>query len=138
LFARQHLALSLVRGDSMQPTFGSGALLIVHTRAYRNRQPERGDIVLAGLRDDLVVKRVVGLPGEEVEVHAGRVYVNHSALTEDYASTVGALAVQSGRLGRETFALLGDNRDLSRVTPVHAIVRSDQLMGKVVFVFRGI
>jgi signal peptidase I len=137
LIARQHLSLSLVRGDSMEPTFGSGAVLLVHTRAYRGHPPERGDIVLAALRDCLVVKRVVGLPGEEIEVRSGRVYINDTALTEAYASVRGALSIESGRLGRETFALLGDNRDLTRMTPVHAIVRNDQVVGKVVAVFRG-
>jgi signal peptidase I len=132
-FARQHYSLSLVLGDSMEPTFGSGALLLVHRRAYQRQGPKRGDLVLARCWGELVVKRVVGLPGEDVEVRAGNVYINNALLEEDHARNPGGLSVGPGRLTHDSFALLGDNRSLDRSIPLHSIARRHHIHGRIMF-----
>lgn len=61
--------LSLVEGESMVPSLRPGRVMLIDKFAYRNADPSREDIVIARYQEHLLVKRVVGLPGEEVEVN---------------------------------------------------------------------
>src|ERR1041385_7267973 len=73
---RAHYRFGIVVGDSMAPTLAAGDVLLVDKRAYDRAEPSRGDIVLVHSSKGFVVKRVVGLPGEEVEVRHGSLYIN--------------------------------------------------------------
>ena len=67
-----------VRGDSMEPTFHDGQIKFVNRLAYLRSTPKRGDVVAVrapGLRA-VFLKRIVGLPGEEVSIRRGGVYIN--------------------------------------------------------------
>ncbi|HOY60123.1 MAG TPA: signal peptidase I [Verrucomicrobiota bacterium] len=132
LLLRSQFSLCLVKGESMLPGLQSGDLLVVDRLAYRAERPKRGDIVVARNRDELIVKRVVGLPGEEVELHRGKLLVNQGPFAEDYAVEPGWLDLRRGRLLDNRYALLGDNRSLPTSVSVHAIVAKDQIVGKVV------
>lgn len=126
---------SLVVGESMQPTFATGELHLIDKRAFLQQEPQRGDIVVARYLGDWIVKRVVGLPGEDVQVLKGAVWVNGASIPENYRTQSGELRVESGRLRDGRFALLGDNRDLPAGQSVHAVISKDQLVGKVVSSF---
>ena len=131
--ARTRLLLSLVKGDSMIPAFVSGDILVVDKMAYSEERPRRGDIVVADDSKDLIVKRVVGLPGEVVEVREGRLHVNDSPLAQPYPVAPGRLTLRRGRLLDDTYALLGDNRSLSAASSVHAVLPEKQIVGKVIY-----
>lgn len=131
-FLATRFRLIWVVGDSMLPTHHSGDLLIVDTWAYRADGPLRGDVVVARHHDEWVVKRVVGLPGESVEVSGGQVKVRGVLLDIEPARASGALNIGAARLLEHRFAILGDNRDGDPETFVHAVVGPDQLLGKVV------
>ena len=76
-----------VHGQSMEPTLHSDQRLVVEKVSYRFHGPRRGDIVvLKSPQQDseLLIKRVVGLPGEAVEIRQGRVYINGQELDEPY------------------------------------------------------
>ena len=137
LLAQAHFRLALVSGDSMQPELRTGDLLLIDKRAYRTRDPQRGDVVLAQCGQDLIVKRVVGLPGEKVELRRGHVYVNGSALAERYAIRSGSLNISPGVLFRGKYALLGDNRDMDLSQVAYPVVSREQVVGKVVWPFSG-
>lgn len=128
---RTHFSLYLAKGESMHPGLRSGDLVLVDKLAYRAENPERGDIVVARDRDGLIVKRVVGLPGEEVELRLGELLVNRLPLAEDYAVEPGRLSLGRGRLLEDRYALLGDNRSVSGLVFIHAIATKDQILGKV-------
>jgi signal peptidase I len=102
--------------------------------AYRAAEPRRGDLVVARAGRDLLVKRVVGLPGEELELRLGELFVNRLAYAEFYPLAPGRLTLRPGRLLADRYALLGDNRDLP--TSIHAVVSRKQIVGKVVRVWR--
>lgn len=125
-----------VVGDSMLPTYRSGDLIVVDTWAYRSGGPVRGDVVVARHHDGWVVKRVVGLPGESVEVREGRVEVQGVRLDVEPDvepdGTPGPLNIGAARLLEQRFAILGDNRGGDPATFIHAVVGPDQLLGKVV------
>lgn len=129
---RAHFGFCLVMGESMLPSLRSGDLLLVDKRAYQTAAPERDDIVVAHDRGGLIIKRIVGLPGEEVELRQGRLYVNRLPLGEAYAIELGQLSLRSGRLFDNRYALLGDNRSLPGSLVVHAVVTKHQIVGKVV------
>jgi signal peptidase I len=131
------LELTLVSGESMRPTLEPGQLLLVDKRAYGIASPQRGDIVMVRHRGELLLKRIVGLPGEEVEVKHGRLYIDGALLKEDYAVQEGSLDVGKGKLFHGDFATLGDNRAIPAVLAVHPIVSKAAMVGKVILVYGG-
>ncbi|MCW5550716.1 MAG: signal peptidase I [Verrucomicrobiae bacterium] len=136
LVFRAHFAVFIAKGDSMLPGLQSGDLVLVDKLAFRTKNPERGDIVVARDRDELIIKRVVGLPGEEVELRQGELYVNQHPHSEKYAVEPGWLNLGKGRLLENKYALLGDNRSVSRSVFVHAVASKDQMLGKVIHSLR--
>jgi signal peptidase I len=132
LVFRAHFTLYIAKGESMLPGLQSGDLVLVDKRTYQAENPKRGDIVVAREGNDLIVKRVVGLPGEVVELRQGGLYINQSPLAEGYAIEPGWLNLRRGRLLEDRYALLGDNRSVSGSVFVHAVVSKDQILGKVI------
>ncbi|MBL9139599.1 MAG: signal peptidase I [Verrucomicrobiales bacterium] len=122
----------VVIGDSMQPTYRSGDLLFVQRAAYRGTDPERGDIIVARFRSDWIVKRIIALPGESVEVQEGVVRVNGKPVCEPYPVQPGALTIGRGDLSEERWAVLGDNRSLADSSLFYAVIPRQSIMGKVV------
>jgi signal peptidase I len=120
----------------MMPGLHPGDVLLVDKRAYQAAAPQRGDLVLARDGAGLIIKRVVGLPGEEVEVRWGELLVNGAPLAEPHAASGGWLNLGKGRLLAERYALLGDNRADPGSASVHAVVAKDQIVGKVVCALR--
>jgi signal peptidase I len=133
LLAQAHFRLAMVSGDSMRPELRTGDLLLVDKRAFRARNPARGEVVLAQCSEELIVKRVIGLPGEEIALHRGRVYVNGTPLVERYGIQLGPLDISSGVLFREKYALLGDNRNIDVSQVAHVVVSREQIVGKIVW-----
>jgi len=132
LFLQARFRLVLVIGESMRPTLNHGNLLLVARNAYEHREPQRGDLVVAWCYSELIVKRVVGVPGEEVEIIEGTLFVNRQPVVEQYAVARGSLNIDRGRLAGGRFALLGDNRGLPEGQTVSAIVSKGDMLGKVI------
>lgn len=120
----------------MAPTYATGDVLLINKRAYAEREPQRGDIVVARVMNGLIVKRLVGLPGEKVEVQDGRVLVEQEPLAEVHSVKPGALDIGPGRLAPGKYALLGDNRAMGAGATVHAVVPKERILGRVVFSWR--
>ena len=131
LWLQSHFRLALVIGGSMLPGLNTGDLLLVNKKAYRKGEPARGDIVLAHYGQELIVKRVVGLPSEEVELERGHILVNGAVFPEPYPIQTGPLNISPGRLLPGRYAILGDNRAMSAYETVHAVVSKEQIVGKV-------
>ena len=132
LLFRSHYRLAVVDGNSMLPTLRPGELLLVDELAYDQAEPRRGDIVVVRYAGEWVVKRIVGLPGEEVEVRDGRLYVNGGLVKEHHPVAPGDLRVGKGWLLEGDFATLGDNRAVPSALAVHPIVTEAAILGKVV------
>jgi signal peptidase I len=132
LWFHQRFILTVVIGDSMRPTLKSGQLLVVDKNAYQGADPSRDDIVMAHYGRDLILKRIVGLPGEEVEVRRGTLFVDGAALVEKHQIEPGLLDVGRGKLLSGDFATLGDNRAVPSVLAIHPIISKGDVVGKVV------
>lgn len=105
-----------VEGPSMYPTLHSGERLIVDELTYRFRDPARGDIVVFRYPADpseYFVKRLVGLPGEVVEIRAGHVYVNGRQLSDDFLTEQTLGDFGPAVVPDQHYFVLGDNRNNS-------------------------
>lgn len=125
-----------VDGRSMEPTLQDGDQLIVDKISYRFRDPERFDIIIFpyhgdGSKKTYYIKRIIGLPGETIQIVDGKIYINGEVLEENYGKEVmegAGRASQPIVLGDDEYFVLGDNRNNSkdsRVESVGNIKRSD-------------
>ena len=105
-----------VTGNSMEPTCYDGQISVVNDLAYIWHTPKRGDIV--GFRPDnslqIIIKRIVGLPGERIAFHSGVVYINGKSITEPYLDSQGAWEWPEETLGKNVYFVIGDNRLISQ------------------------
>jgi len=122
---------------SMQPTLYEGNLLVVNKFAYKLGTPKRGDIVIfhyQGTPTEDYIKRVIGLPGDTVNISNGVVQVNGQTLTEPYIAALpkytGTWMVPEGEL-----FVLGDNRNLSSDSHEWGFVKQEWIVGKAVLVY---
>ena len=103
-----------IEGGSMQDTLCSGEIALVTGFDYRfGATPARGDVVECRFpgRVDTYVKRVIGLPGETVEIRDGRTYIDGEAISEPYVFSIPE--DYSVTLGENEYLVLGDNRSES-------------------------
>ena len=129
---------TVVIGDSMQTTLSDGDNLITDKITYRFRDPKRFDIVVFPFKENtskLLIKRIIGMPGEMVQIKNGKVYINGYELQENYGIAVmndAGLASEPILLGEDEYFVLGDNRNNSqdsRFSSVGNVSRSD-LIGR--------
>jgi signal peptidase I len=151
-----------VEGSSMNPTLESGQHLIVNKLVYSQldmdrlsriipfwqvetpdtryaiHPPRRGEVIVFHFPRDPskdFVKRVIGLPGEEVEILQGKVYINEQALTEPYLDRLDTSRVGPTRLREKEYFVLGDNRRSSNDSRIWGPVSETYVVGKVWFVY---
>lgn len=134
---------TVVRGDSMDTTLSDGQNLIMDKISYRVHDPERYDIVIFPGPEEYgehpyYIKRIIGLPGETVQIKDGKVYINDQELKSDvygitdYIDEPG-IAQEPLTLGSDEYFCLGDNRPVSydsRYEEVGLVHRSE-IIGKV-------
>lgn len=127
-----------VSGHSMESTLSDGDNLIVDKISYRIRDPKRYEIIVFPYKyekDTYYIKRIIGLPGETVQVMDGYAYINGEKLSESYGKEVmeqAGIAKDPIVLGEDEYFVLGDNRNHSadsRVPNVGVLKRED-LMGR--------
>ena len=109
---------TVVNGVSMQPTLSDGDNLIVDKLSYRFHDPDRFDIIVFPQEDGrYFIKRIIGLPGETVQILDGSVYINGEKLEEHYGNEVmeeAGIAAEPVTLGVDEYFVLGDNRNNSK------------------------
>lgn len=125
-----------VSGSSMETTLSDGDQLIVDKISYRFRAPNRYDIVVFPYQyeeNTYYIKRIIGLPGETVQIVDGYVYIDGQQLDEHYGNEVmldPGIAEEPVTLGDDEYFVLGDNRNNSqdsRAANVGVIHRKDLL-----------
>jgi len=111
----------IVEGQSMLPTFENNDYLITEKVSYTLRAPQRGEIIIFHPPDNASVnyiKRIVGLPGDQIEVKDGNVYINSQKISESYLTsdkqTQATTQNLNVKLKENEYFVLGDNRNHSR------------------------
>lgn len=126
-----------VDGFSMTPTLQNGEYILINRLAYKTGQPARGDIIVFSLPADNgqdLIKRVIGLPGETVNISNGSVTINGVKLQETYIAQdplyYGEWTVPDGYL-----FVLGDNRNDSRDSHQWGLLPLENVIGKSVLIY---
>ena len=139
LFAAINAVSARIRvdGASMEPTLQSGEFVIVNKLAYLFGEPTTGDVIVFHFPRDPgqeYIKRIIGLPGDRVEIKNGEVYVNDQVLDEDY---IAASPVYEDILEVpvDSLFVLGDNRNNSSDSHNWGPVPLDYVIGKATFVY---
>lgn len=138
LFANAFCHSVVINEGSMEPTLSAGQTCLMNEVVYRMSRPKRGDIIVfrsgnGRLGEGLRVKRIVGLPGETVQIRDGRVLINGSVVDDNYASIVDpGLAFEPVVLGSDEYFVLGDNRNGSEDSRYEAVgnVAESDIVGK--------
>ncbi len=134
-----------VAGSSMAPTLAPGQTVFVDPGAYVEHGPARGDLVALSFKTRArpMVKRVIALPGDRVEIRGGQLWLNGAPLAEPYLAEPRVLALKAGRLlalqlarngGRVPpghLIALGDNPAASFDSGDYGFVSLDQIAGRV-------
>ncbi len=130
-----------IEGSSMEPNFHDGQFLLVNKLAYRLGQPQRGDVIVFHFPLNVsqnFIKRVIGVPGDTVQVRAGAVYVNGTRLDErDCTQPLERGCIIEANypagpvtLGPDEYYVLGDNRPESSDSHVWGTVPAQNIIGK--------
>jgi signal peptidase I len=125
---------SIVEGSSMQPGLQNGERLIVVKPVYTFKSPERGDIVIIHppvAPEKEWVKRIIGIPGDTVEIKNSTVYVNNVALDEPYIKAKPAYRYGPIQVPPDNYFVLGDNRNNSTDSHTGWTVSRQNIVGGV-------
>lgn len=139
------LAHFVVDGTSMTSTLQSGDRVFVNKLSYRLHEPNRGDVVVlhqpsSGVERDLI-KRVVGLPGEEIEVRSCNVLIDGRLLTEPYLANPADQRTGCGgdtapiMIPEDHVFVMGDNRGGSQDSRALGPIPTSELVGRAFVVF---
>jgi signal peptidase I len=131
-----HLFLAqatIVYGQSMEPNLLERQRLIIDKISFRLHPPQRNDIVVLNLpgMEEMLVKRIIALPGETVEIHQGTVYIDGDPLPEPYPHGTGLSNMPPVTLGPLSYFVLGDNRDNSNDSRSFGPVKREHILGRV-------
>ena len=127
-----------VSGESMENTLDDGDQLIVDKITYRFKVPERFDIIVFPFHykeNTYYIKRIIGLPGETVQIADGLIYIDGEVLQESYGREViqdPGLAAEPITLGEDEYFVLGDNRNQSSDSrdPSVGLIHRDEIVGR--------
>ena len=135
LLIRQVVQNYRIENHSMEPNFIEGQFVLVNKLAYRLGEPERGDVVVfhnpRNTNEDYI-KRIIGLPGDQVEVRDQQVWVNGLPLIEDFPHN----PINPGEyvpptlVGDNQLFVMGDNRPNSSDSRVFGAISQDLAVGK--------
>ncbi|RPI52700.1 MAG: signal peptidase I [Chloroflexi bacterium] len=122
-----------VVGQSMVPSLQNNQFLVVSKLDYRLHEPRRGDIIV--FRDPFnperkLIKRIIGLPGENVEVQNGQVLVDQARLSEPYIADLGRYNQALTPIPDGQYYVLGDNRNNSSDSHSWGLLAEDKIVGK--------
>ncbi len=121
-----------VDGNSMKNTFEDGDLLLL----FKLGNVDRFDVVVLDEEydDEIIIKRIIGLPGETVEIKNGKIYINEEEISDDYG--YGETSdYEKTTLSADEYFILGDNRLISKDSRYFGPVKEEEIMGKIILRF---
>ena len=133
-----------VLGNSMYPTYKNGEYLMANKLTYRFGEPRRGDVIIFKYSDTQdFIKRIIGIPGDNIMVKDGKVYVNGTQLDqttylEETVYTSGGDYLTEGEtitIGESQYFVLGDNRPHSSDSRTFGPIKENQIKGKAWIVY---
>lgn len=126
-----------VTGNSMQPNYTNGNYLVTDQIFYKLFSPiQRGDVII--LREpvgsgEILIKRVIGLPGDKLQISNDTVYINNQPLNEPYTKEKPSYTVKSLIVPANEYYVLGDNRNQSFDSSAFGFVPANDIIARVLF-----
>ena len=125
-----------VNGTSMDPTLENGDIMILNKIGYHFGQIKRFDIVVIKYKDELLIKRVIGLPGETIEYRDNKLYINGRQINDPYPSTetddfyITDIGLE--KIPSDSYFVMGDNRanSLDSRSNEIGVVKKDIIVGR--------
>jgi signal peptidase I len=130
-------AAEIEAGPSMQPNFYAGYRVMTEKISYYLHLPRRGDVVVVERPENEgnLIKRVIGLPGENIEVRNGHAFINGDPIDEPWVANFGGRDLASQRIPEDYIFIMGDNRPVSRDSREIGPVKIDSIIGRGWFVY---
>lgn len=135
-------SVTTVVGDSMNPTLQDGEILILNKFKYKFSDIKREDIISLKYADTkYLIKRVIGLPGDKVEIISNKLYINGKEYQEEYLKKdLNYIDFRLSDLGYNTipenmYLVLGDNREISLDSRKIGLIKKEDINGKISFRF---
>ena len=130
-------AVTIDQGPSMQPNLYRGDRVFIEKVSLNFHAPQRGDIIVVNLPGEPIslIKRVLALPGERVEVRRGHVWINAAQLAEPWVMYFGGPDYPATSVPRDHVFILGDNRAESRDSRMFGPVPLSEIEGRVLFIY---
>ena len=125
-----------IPNESMKPTLVTGDRLFVNLDYYLTNEPKRGDVIVFKFPKDKkkdYIKRIIGLPNEEIRINDGQVFINNTILEEDYVLFEGDSLeknMDNLRIPSEDIFVMGDNRNHSYDSRMFGTVPIKDIKGK--------
>ena len=120
-----------VNGDSMNDTLKDGYLMIL--KKYEKKSIDRFDIVVIDIDNDKLIKRVIGMPKEDIEYTDGVLYINNEQVDDPFGN--GETANFKDYCGEDEYFVLGDNRGNSKDSRIIGCIPAQKIMGTTNFIF---
>ena len=127
-----------VNGTSMEPTLNDGEILLLNEIGYRLHGVNRFDIVVANINGEMLIKRVIGLPGDKIEYAYNKLYVNGENVVENFkhddTDDFSLSELNETVVPENHYFLVGDNRGNSKDSRVVGFIPANKIVGKTNFV----
>ena len=143
VFIRSYIVTPvIVRGDSMDTTLKDGQVLFLSKISYKIHDIKRFDIiVIKDKDDDLIIKRVIGLPGDDVSYRNNKLYINNKLVQDEYGiGETDDFTLEDiceinndkckGKIPSGMYLALGDNREVSADSRMKGLFSKEQILGK--------
>ena len=116
-------------GTSMTPTYPDGSMNFINKLSYARHVPNRGDVIALQYEGEVLLKRIIGMPGEQISIEQGVIELNGKPVQDVFAYMTVPWELEAVRLGRNEYFVIGDNRNMS----VFAKIGKSQILGKIIF-----
>jgi len=127
-----------IESVSMQPTMYAGDFVFINKLAYKFNTPHRGDIIIFPSpvipSEQPYIKRIIGIPGDRIQIENGIVFVNRNNLHENYIKTKPNYAGE-WLVPANAYFVLGDNRNRSSDSHNWGMVPAANIIGKAIFIY---
>ncbi len=120
----------------MEPAYDNSDFNFINRTAYWRKNPARGDVVGVSFTGQrlMLLKRIVGLPGESVAIIDGQIEINGQVLSEPYVQTAKQpWQVPAVHLLDQEYFVVGDNRDTAQADHVFGTVKAERMVGKILW-----
>ena len=129
------LLFSFLAGSSMEPTYKNNSIKLINLLKYKYTQPKRADVVAISIiaKEALYLKRILGLPGEQLAFKKGQLYINGKPHNEDYLFDTGDWNLKTVDIPQGYYFVAGDNRSVRQENVIYGLTPEKNLKGAMLF-----